>query len=124
MDSGDENKRILQASIQELLTHEGATRLVLRAIEMLEPEKIVLFGSRARGTARPTSDFDIAVFLDNPDVEWARFVTEAKESPEILLPVDWVDANHASVELLKSIQEEGVLLYEKKRKFHPGVKKT
>ena len=30
-------------------------------------ERVVLFGSRARGDARPGSDDDIAVFLNGPD---------------------------------------------------------
>jgi predicted nucleotidyltransferase len=30
-------------------------------------ERVVLFGSRARGDARPGSDYDIVVFLNGPD---------------------------------------------------------
>jgi predicted nucleotidyltransferase len=30
-------------------------------------ERVVLYGSRARGDARPDSDYDIAVFLHDPE---------------------------------------------------------
>jgi uncharacterized protein len=33
-------------------------------------ERVVLFGSRARGEARPDSDWDVAVFIRNPDDIW------------------------------------------------------
>jgi predicted nucleotidyltransferase len=33
-------------------------------------DRVVLFGSRARGDARPDSDYDVAVFLNEPDELW------------------------------------------------------
>lgn len=35
-------------------------------------ERIVLFGSRARGEARPDSDYDVAVFLRSLPDRWAE----------------------------------------------------
>jgi predicted nucleotidyltransferase len=37
-------------------------------------DRVILFGSRARGDARPDSDYDVAVFLkDMPDVWKERY---------------------------------------------------
>ncbi len=33
-------------------------------------ERVVLFGSRARGDVRPDSDYDVAVFLKEPESFW------------------------------------------------------
>lgn len=36
-------------------------------------DKVVLFGSRARGNYHPESDYDIAVFLKTMDNRWTEF---------------------------------------------------
>ena len=33
-------------------------------------DRVVLFGSRARGEARPDADYDVAVFLNDPGELW------------------------------------------------------
>jgi predicted nucleotidyltransferase len=38
-------------------------RGALDALYEVQLERVVLFGSRARGDARPDSDYDVAVFL-------------------------------------------------------------
>jgi predicted nucleotidyltransferase len=43
-------------------------RIVQRIAEALEPEKIILFGSRARGDAREDSDADLLIVV--PDGIW------------------------------------------------------
>jgi len=39
--------------------------MVSRIREAVDPERIILFGSRARGTARPDSDFDLLIVKDS-----------------------------------------------------------
>jgi predicted nucleotidyltransferase len=47
-------------------------------------ERVILFGSSARGDARPDSDYDVAVFLrDYPD-RWAEFDRVADVTMTIL----------------------------------------
>jgi predicted nucleotidyltransferase len=36
-------------------------------------DRVVLFGSRARGDARPDSDYDVAVFLKDMEDRWTEF---------------------------------------------------
>lgn len=42
-------------------------RQALRDVYGSKLERVVLFGSRARGDARPDSDYDIAVFIHEPE---------------------------------------------------------
>lgn len=45
--------------------------LVRRILAAVRPERIILFGSRARGDHRPDSDFDVLVVLpDAVDAPW------------------------------------------------------
>jgi predicted nucleotidyltransferase len=48
-------------------------------------ERAVLFGSRARGDANPDSDYDVAVFLDQPRGLWEELGTLADITTDILL---------------------------------------
>lgn len=73
-------------------------------------EKVILFGSRAKGTHSQRSDIDIAVLGGNFD----GFYWDVKEKTHSLLLFDIVDLNKSiSQELQDTIDKEGVLLYEK-----------
>ena len=72
--------------------------------------KIVLFGSRARGTNTARSDIDIAVYGG----EFDQFYWEVKENIHSLLMFDIIQADAAiSDELKQEIEKDGVTIYEK-----------
>ena len=72
--------------------------------------KIVLFGSRARGTNTERSDVDIAIYGGDFD----SFYWDVKENIHSLLMFDVVQADTSiSDELKKEIEKDGVVIYEK-----------
>ena len=74
--------------------------------------KIILFGSRARGTNTERSDIDIAVYGGNFD----GFYWDVKEKINSLLMFDIVQADSSiSDELIKEIEKDGFVIYEKTR---------
>lgn len=78
--------------------------------------KVVLFGSRARGDHGDTSDYDIAVFgQDLSEVDRARFYDDVEEI-ETLKKFDIVFIDEKVDEaLVKNIMREGVTIYEQAR---------
>ena len=73
-------------------------------------EKVVLFGSRARGDYKERSDIDIA--FQGGDAN--GFILEVDEEIQTLLKFDIVDLNRpVQEELLQSIENEGIVIYEK-----------
>lgn len=73
-------------------------------------EKLLLFGSRARGDNKPVSDIDLAVSGGDTD----RFGCGVDDEVRTLLMFDVVNLDGAvQPELLESINREGVVLYEK-----------
>ncbi len=40
-------------------------RTIARIVETMNPEAVYLFGSRARGDARPDSDYDLLVIVSD-----------------------------------------------------------
>ncbi len=48
-------------------------------------ERVVLFGSRARGDFRPESDYDVAVFIHRPASRWDELGRLARITSAILI---------------------------------------
>lgn len=75
-------------------------------------DKIILFGSRAKGTHRERSDIDIAVLGG----EFDGFYWDIKENAWTLLMFDIINfSGRISEELRQEIEKYGVTIYEKAR---------
>jgi len=75
--------------------------------------KVILFGSRARGNADPSSDFDMGVIGEHPlDLKSFYKIADALEELPTLYRIDWVDLNRTSEKLRKQALKEGKVLYE------------
>lgn len=75
-------------------------------------DKIVLFGSRARGDNQEKSDIDIAVYGCS---NFLKLKMKIEEELWSLLHIDIInmDDNIISQELINEINRDGVVLYEK-----------
>lgn len=91
--------------LPERLVHELSEFAREHAID-----RIVLFGSRARGTNTQRSDVDIAVYGGDFD----SFYWDVKEKANSLLMFDIIDGDgKVSRELEEEIERDGVIIYEK-----------
>lgn len=74
-------------------------------------QKIVLFGSRARGDNREKSDIDLAIY-GCPD--FINLSNQLEEELWTLLQLDLIDMDGISIskELIEEIERDGVILYE------------
>lgn len=73
-------------------------------------KKVILFGSRAKGTNTDRSDVDIAVYGGDFD----SFYWDIRDKAHSLLSFDIVDADRGiSDELKEEIERYGIVIYEK-----------
>lgn len=96
------------------MLNTGVDMVVWKEIEQFaekyDVQKIILFGSRARGDYRRTSDIDLAVYGGDA----AAFMLDVDEETSTLLKFDIVNMDKPVQEELKqSIMKEGRVIYEK-----------
>lgn len=96
------------------MMNTGIKSLVIEEIRTLAEryhvDKVILFGSRARGDYQRVSDIDLAV----SGGDRVRFALAVEEETSTLLKYDVVDLDGTvQSELRESIIQEGRVLYEK-----------
>lgn len=85
-------------------------REIVLFVKAHDVQKVILFGSRARGTNSPRSDIDIAVVGGDVDA----FCADITEKVYSLLMFDIVLLEQdVSEELKEEIRRDGVIIYEK-----------
>lgn len=77
-------------------------------------EKVILFGSRARGDFEERSDVDVAILCPGAtDEEWLQMELQMEEIPT-LLKIDLVRLDTAAKSLQDVVNKEGIIVYERK----------
>ena len=77
-------------------------------------EEVILFGSRADGTAHEKSDIDIAVKGYHSDNERFEFEEEVWKIPTLLMfDIVDLDSNMIDESLRKDIAEKGIILWKR-----------
>ena len=91
---------------------EEIKKNIIALAKKFDLDKVILFGSRARGDNQERSDIDLAITGELADC--IEFSLAADEDIPTLLEFDFViiDEN-LSAELHEAIEKDGVILYEK-----------
>ena len=95
--------------------------MLRRIVARFDPDRIILFGSRARGTAGPDSDVDLLVILPLPGSRRAKAVEIHRLLAGIGLPKDIIVVTPEDVERFKDVPgtiiraalHEGRVLYDR-----------
>ena len=106
----DKRKRIPQKAID---------KVVEQIVEKFKPQKIILFGSYARGNPRPESDVDMLVVMDTPLKE-SKLSLEIHRHLGVMFGLDLVVYTPKRLKervdmgdwFLRDILKEGKVLYE------------
>lgn len=77
----------------------------------LDPKRIVLFGSRAKGVAGKGSDFDLAVDCREPNSSMTRYLRDKLEEKSGLYHIDLVFLPSVSRDFRNLILHTGKIVY-------------
>jgi predicted nucleotidyltransferase len=112
----------LRAQRLASLNDDFVQDIVQRIVETAQPDKVILFGSRARGNARPDSDFDLLVIKDSEEPGYRRDAALYLALAGLNAPVDVMVYTPEEVREWSAVPQafittavrEGKVLYERK----------
>src|SRR6266566_7047476 len=87
------NPSMFTVEIDETVLRE----IVRRLVEAVDPDRIVLFGSRARGDARPDSDLDLLIVKDSDEPRHRRAIPAYTALAGLGIPTDIVWRTSAEI---------------------------
>ena len=98
--------------------------IVRRIVETAQPDKIILFGSRARGDARPESDFDVLVIKESSEPRYRRSVPLYVALADLPAEVEVMVYTPEEIEEWRKVPQafvttavrEGMTIYERPRR--------
>ena len=103
-------------------TEKLVSEMVSRIREAMDPERIILFGSRARGTPRADSDYDLLVVKESSLPRYRRaapLYTKLSDLPVevnilVYTPSEVAEWSAVRQAFVTSAIREGKVLYERK----------
>jgi predicted nucleotidyltransferase len=96
--------------------------VVRRLVNAIDPDRIILFGSRARGDAKPDSDIDLLIVKETTEPIYRRAIPAYRALSGIGVPKDVICRTPAEIEDWSQVPtyittralKEGKILYEKR----------
>jgi len=94
-------------------------KIIQKILEVIIPDKIILFGSRAKGTAREDSDYDLLI-IQNTSERCRKIAQNLYLHLDLPVSVDFIVQTPETVELnkkmfysvVKDAINEGKVIYE------------
>ncbi len=109
----------IRARVREEIERE-LTEWVDRIVAEMRPQRVIVFGSVARGEAGEESDIDLAViaetelsFFDRIGQALALYNGRREVQALVYTPEEWNRMRAEGRDFLRTIEEEGRVLYER-----------
>jgi len=108
---------VFEAAIDDAKLEE----IVRRLVQSVDPDRIIMFGSRARGEAGPDSDLDILIVKDSDEPRHRRAIPAYHALAGLGIPTDILWRTAAEIEEWAGVPNyvttralrEGRILYER-----------